>query len=220
MSKPKATMKTIVTARLIGVCLALALAAARLALAADAPGWKPLFDGKTLAGWSAKRPELWVVENGMLIGRSPGVKENHFLFTEKKHGDFDLRYDVRLAKDEGNSGVQIRSEKPADWHAKGYQVDIGKGYWGSLYHEHGRGMLAQFKRTEGAKDDPVKLDQFNHFEVSSRGHHIMVKVNGVTTVDLEDPEGELDGHIALQIHSGGPMEVQFKNIEIREHAEK
>lgn len=195
----------------------LLIAAAR-ALAADAGEWKPLFDGKTLKGWGALRPELWKVEDGMIIGRSPGVKENNFLYTEKRYKDFDLRYDVRLAKDEGNSGVQIRSEKAADGHAKGYQVDIGKGYWGSLYHEEGRGMLAQFKRTEGAKDDPIKLDGFNHFEVSARGHRITVRVNGATTVDLDDPQGELDGLIALQIHSGGPMEAQFKNIEIREGA--
>ncbi|MBI3737285.1 DUF1080 domain-containing protein [Candidatus Sumerlaeota bacterium] len=182
---------------------------------AGRPDWKPLFNAKNLDGWSAPRPELWIVENGMLIGRSPGIKENSFIYTGEKYADFDLRYDVRLVKDEGNSGMQIRSGRRDDGHARGYQVDIGKGYWASLYHEEGRGMLAPFKRAEGSKDDPIKLDQFNHFDVTARGHHLTVKVNGVITVDLEDEMGEETGFIAPQIHAGGPMEVQFKNIDIR-----
>jgi hypothetical protein len=178
-------------------------------------GWAPLFNGKNLDGWNTTKPELWVVEEGMIIGRSPGIRTNEFLFTDKRYGDFDLRYDVRLVKDQGNSGVQIRSEKLANGHAKGYQVDAAKGFWGSLYHEMGRGMLAQYRRIEGSPSDPIKLDQFNRFEVSARGHRIIIKVNGVTTVDLTDEKGELDGLIALQIHAGGPMEIQFKNIEIK-----
>jgi len=189
--------------------------------AAEEAKWTPLFNGKDLDGWQAKHPELWVVENGMLIGRSPGVKENNFIYTAKKYEDFDLRYDLRLVKDEGNTGVQIRSRSMQDGHAVGYQVDAAKGYWGCLYHEGppaegARGMLLQYKRTEGAKDDPIKLDQFNHFEVSAHGHHITITINGVKTVDLEDPKGELEGYIAPQIHAGVPMEVQIKNMEIRE----
>jgi len=180
-----------------------------------AEGWRPLFDGVKLDGWQTARPELWTVEDGCIVGRSPGIKENEFLFTKEAHGDFELRYDVKLTLDDGNSGVQIRSERLPDGHAKGYQVDVGKGYWGSLYHELGRGMLAAFKREEGKPGDPIKLGEFNRFEVTARGHHITIKVNGVKTVDLEDPEGELTGLIALQIHSGGPLEVRFRNIEIR-----
>lgn len=200
----------------------LVLSGCGLLSAADAPQrsvepkMKPLFNGKDLDGWETARPELWVVEDNMIIGRSPGIKTNEFLYTKQKYGDFKLRYEVRLVKDDGNSGVQIRSARMDDGHAKGYQVDVGKGYWGSLYHEEGRGMLAHYKREEGSASDPVKLDGFNLFEVTAQEHHITVHVNGTKTVDLHDPEGELEGFIALQIHSGGALEVQFRNLEIRD----
>lgn len=180
------------------------------------PKMTPLFNGKDLDGWETARPELWVVENNTIVGRSPRIKTNEFLYTKKKYADFKLRYEVRLVNDIGNSGVQIRSERKPDGHAKGYQVDIGKGYWGSLYHEEGRGMLSHYKRTEGTADDPVKLDEFNLFEVTAQEHHLVIHVNGTKTVDIHDPEGELEGHIALQIHSGEALEVQFRNLEIRD----
>ena len=176
----------------------------------------PLFNGKNLEGWSTTRPELWSVEEGVITGTGIRLATNVFLFTDKRYGDFELRYEARLIDDEGNSGVQIRSEKLDDGHAKGYQVDIGKGYWGSLYHELGRGMLAQYEREEGAESDPVKRDEFNEFVVRAEGDHIAVHLNGVKTVDLRDPEGERDGRIALQIHSGRSTVIQFRNIEIRE----
>ncbi len=192
------------------------IATAHAEAKSDEGMWKPLFNGRNLDGWKTDQPKLWVIENEMLIGRSPGILKNTFLYSEKLYGDFELRFEVRLVDDKGNSGVQIRTERMPDGHARGYQVDIGKGFWGSLYHEEGRGMLSHFKRKEGAPDDPIKLDQFNLFEVSARGHHITIKVNGKTTVELDDPEGELKGHIAPQIHSGEAMEIQFKSIEIKE----
>lgn len=177
-------------------------------------GWIPLCNGRDLAGWTTTRPDLWTVENGEIVGRSGPESRNHFLYSARRYRDFELRYEVRLVGNRGNSGVQIRSERDATGQAIGYQVDVGEDYWGSLYHEHGRGMLVHFDR-EKAAEDPIREDGYNRFEVSCRGHRLTVKVNGVVTVDLEDPEGELEGFVAPQIHSGPGMEVRFRGMEIR-----
>jgi hypothetical protein len=39
-------------------------------------------------------------------------------------------------------------------------------------------------------------------------------INGKPCVDLDDPSGRRRGVFGLQIHSGGPMEVRFKDIKL------
>jgi hypothetical protein len=93
---------------------------------------------------------------------------------------------------------------------KGYQADIGEGWWGKLYHESGRGLLWD----KGAPDDAINKEDWNTYEVLAVGHKIRTAVNGRLCVDLDDPEGELEGVIAPQVHSGGPTEVRFKDFEL------
>jgi hypothetical protein len=92
---------------------------------------------------------------------------------------------------------------------KGYQADIGEGWWGKLYHESGRGLL-----TKVNGDAAVRTDDWNTYEVLAVGHHIKTAINGKLCTDFEDPEGELEGVIAVQVHSGGPTEVRFKEFEL------
>ena len=60
----------------------------------------------------------------------------------------------------------------------------------------------------------VKLKDWNDIEVKCEGDHINLKVNGVETADLHDSE-KLSGIIGLQLHQGPPMEVYFRNLEIK-----
>src|SRR4051794_30756884 len=116
----------------------------------DEPGFRPLFDGKTLTGWRGEE-KFWRVENGAIVGESTAEKpldHNTFLLWEQGEvDDFELRLQFRLtASDEltGNSGIQFRSQVEPDGHVVGYQADIdlaGK-YVGALYDEKGRGLLA------------------------------------------------------------------------------
>ena len=85
----------------------------------------PLFNGRDLAGWEGDS-KLWIVEDGMLVGRSPGIKYNDFLATVKTYGDFILRFQIRLLDNRGNSGVQFRSQRvpPPSHEVSGYQADV------------------------------------------------------------------------------------------------
>jgi hypothetical protein len=50
--------------------------------------------------------------------------------------------------------------------------------------------------------------------VVAEGSRIRTSINGQPCVDLDDPTGARRGVIAFQIHSGGPMEVRFRNLKL------
>src|SRR5262249_20110984 len=70
----------------------------------ETAGFVPVGDGKDLTGWEGDK-SLWSVQDGMLVGRSPGIKRNEFLATTRSYGDFVLSLEFLLAGGEGNSGV-------------------------------------------------------------------------------------------------------------------
>lgn len=176
-------------------------------------GFTSLFDGKTLSGWEGDR-KLWSAEGGLLIGRSPGINYNDFLTTEREWGDFELRLQFRLLGGQGNSGIQFRSRK-IPGHVSGYQADIGDGYWGFLYDEARRNKV--LVRSPAELERVLEKDGWNDYSILSQGNRTVLKVNGLTTVDYSEPDPSIarKGIIALQIHSGGPMEIQFADIRIR-----
>lgn len=194
----------------------LALGLAAVALAAE-DGFKPLFDGKTLDGWVLDTKGLWTVRDGMIVGRHDGLKYNDFLRTVRHYKNFELRLQFRLKDGQGNSGIQFRSKPVPDSHeVEGYQADIGQQYWGSLYDESRRKkILAQAPpESLGGLDKTA----WNEYVVRAEGNHITLHLNGKKTVDYKEPEQGMDvpGFIALQVHSGPPIEVWFKDIRIRE----
>ena len=167
------------------------------------------FNGVDLTGWDGN-PDLWTVENGTIIGKSArGLGHNEFLTSQMQWDDFRLTLEVKLTPNAENSGIQFRSRPQSSGEVKGYQADIGKGWWGKLYEELGRGLL-----WDQAGDIHVKPGDWNTYEILARGHRIKTALNGNLCVDLEDNDGDLQGMIALQLHSGGPMEVQFRNLQI------
>lgn len=170
---------------------------------------KQFFNGQDLTGWTGDS-QLWFVENGEIVGRSPGIKRNEFLVSDMLVGDFELKVKVKLTPNAGNSGIQFRSSLQPGGHVKGYQADIGAGWWGKLYEEHGRGLL--FKESG---EQHVREGDWNEYRVVAVGPRIRTYINGKLCTDLNDPQGAKSGILAFQIHSGGPMEVRFKDLELR-----
>ncbi|MEE2888069.1 MAG: PVC-type heme-binding CxxCH protein [Planctomycetota bacterium] len=167
------------------------------------------FNGKDLSAWDAD-PAVWLVEHGEIVGRTTtGLKKNNFAKSHLTFGDFRLVVDVKLIGNQGNSGIQFRSSVLDGGAMKGYQADIGKSWWGKLYHEHGRGQLANENR-----DKLVKHGEWNSYEILAVGHRIQTALNGQVCVDLDDPKGELRGILGVQVHSGGATEVRFRNFRL------
>lgn len=177
------------------------------------------FNGKDLSGWRGDSA-LWSVDNGEIVGKTTGLDHNTFLVSDLAAGDFRFSCQVKLVNNEGNSGVQFRSESLADGEMKGYQADIGAGWWGKLYEENGRALL-----WDKSGESHVKPGEWNTYEIEAIGSKIVTKINGQVCVDLDDPNGAPRGVFGLQLHSGGPTEVRFKDLKLEllsrsaEHAE-
>jgi hypothetical protein len=216
--------------------LAGCLCVASLAMAEDR--FEPLFNGRDLAGWEGDE-QIWSVEEGLLTGQttsSTNLKHNTFaVWTGGQVDDFELRAEFRLQGD-NNSGVQYRSRRKPEtskWTVVGYQADIhpAANYTGMLYEEGGRGIVAERGQKvvlgpEGAKDvsrlsdklDPIDLAKWNTLEIKAVGNRLIHKINGEVTVDVTDndpKEAKARGILALQVHAGPPMKVQFKSVELK-----
>ncbi|WP_298869342.1 DUF1080 domain-containing protein [uncultured Gimesia sp.] len=205
-------------------------------------GFKSIFDGKTLKNWDGD-PRFWSVKEGAITGtttKENPTKGNTFIIWEGgKPADFELKLQYKIIN--GNSGIQYRSFSApgADkWRVGGYQGDFEAGdtYSGILYGERFRGILARRgeKTVIGKNHKPkvvgsvgdtneiqkkIKKEDWNDYHIIARGNHFIHKINGVTTVDVTDNDVEqrrADGIIALQLHAGPPMVVQFRDIKLKE----
>ena len=166
------------------------------------------FNGEDLTGWVGD-PDLWSVEDGEIVGKTDGLDHNEFLRSELIAGDFRLTLQVKLTPNTANSGVQFRSEALPDGEVKGYQADVGAGWWGKLYEERGRGLL-----WDKSGEEFVKPGEWNTYEIVAAGSKIQTFINGDKCVDLDDPEGADRGLFALQLHAGGPTEVRFQDLKL------
>jgi len=206
----------------------LALSAALGARADDADeGFKRLFDGKSLTGWHGDE-KLWSVQEGAIVGACDGeIPDNTFLISDQEYGNFVLKVKFRLHDHKGNSGIQFRSEELKERNGKtfapfvvgGYQADIAsERYMGILYGEKTpRGIIHDVTDDVREKlEKAVNKDGWNEYVITARGDHITLVLNGVTTVDIDDPQGAKSGIIALQLHRGHDMKISFKDIEIKE----
>ena len=189
-------------------------------LAADEPfEAQSLFDGKSLEGWEGNL-KWFRVEQGAIVGGNleHAIPNNEFLCTKKEYGDFELRLKFKVTGEKVNAGIQIRSRRIPDHHEMiGYQADIGEGYWGALYDEsRRRKVLAAPEREAIAK--VLKRDGWNDYVIRCQGRRIQLWVNGLQTVDYTESDEQIEqrGLIGLQIHSGPPSEVRYKDISIRE----
>lgn len=204
---------------------ALSLAMAATAQADDKDGFRPLFDGKTLNGWTQKNgTATYRVEDGTIVGKTSEGSPNSFLCTDREYSDFELRFEVKV-DDALNSGVQIRSKSIPEKNkgrVHGPQVEIAtNGTAGFIYGEAlGTGWLSEDREDPKAKA-AFKKGEWNKYRVVAKGKSIKTWVNDVPVADLVDEKsGMTSGFIGLQVHSipknAGPYEVRWRNIEIKE----
>lgn len=187
------------------------------AVLADERGFVPLFNGKDLDGWEGNT-DLWTVQDGMIVGRSPGTNKYDFLATTRTFEDFVLRFQIQLMDGKGNTGLLYRSKRvPDSDKVSGYQADFAPAKYGNLFDEARRSRIL-------AAPDPkvvaktVKPTDWNDYEVRAEGARVTHSINGVKLLEYTETDASIprQGVIALQIHKGEPMEVRFRNLRIKE----
>lgn len=188
------------------------------AFAADDAGFTPLFNGHTFDGWEGNLAHFRVEDGAIVAGalKQP-VKRNEFLCTKAEYGDFELKLKFKLIGDGANAGVQIRSQRILNHHeVRGYQADMGEGWWGSLYDESRRNkILAAADKAVIA--EVLKPNDWNDYTIRCEGPHIQLWINGKQTVDYTEPDDKIErsGIIGVQIHGGPPSEAWYKDLRIK-----
>ena len=197
----------------LAVALVFGLLPVSLGAAAEPEkGFVPLFDGKTLKGWTAMPGGTWEVKDGAIVGTSQKSERRHgLLLSDKKYKNFTVRLKFKPVK--GNSGFYFRSEKVK--HAvgvNGFQAEIDPNRdTGGLYETGGRAWVVKAGKIEGFQGG-----QWNEMTVTADGGDVVVTVNGHKTAELKNDPGRKEGHFALQLHGGQDMHVEFKDIAILE----
>ena len=213
--------------------------------AAAPSDFKSLFNGKDLTGWDGLEG-FWAVKDGVISGSETKEHPapQTFLIYKEPFSDFELHYKYRFATPSGNSGVQFRSKvlDPKQHKVGGYQADCdaGLGYDGSIYDEasvaggrqtmSNRGDKTVWDSSNQRHNEPLdksagdlrklvsKNGEWNDVVLVAKGNHVVYSINGHVMTDLTDdsPKALKEGVIALQLHAGFVMDVQFKDIEIKE----
>jgi hypothetical protein len=186
---------------------------ALLAGAACADDWKPLWDGKTLAGWHVIGKGKWTIEEGAIVGRHD-AKEPEFghLVTDAVYGDFTVRLKYKTVT--GNSGLYFRIEETGFSGVSGFQAEIDPHKdAGGLYETNGRAWVSQPTPEQVATW--FKPGEWNEMSVEAHGTKITVTVNGKVSAQVDDPKGRSKGRFALQLHGGMEGLIYFKDLEIQ-----
>ncbi len=159
--------------------------------------------------------------------------------------DFELRLSYRIVNGNSGIQYRSKVAEQGAFGpiVGGYQADFeaGKTYSGILYEERGRGILAERGQKVVVRANPdnpgqhkvdvvgsvgksdeiqakIRVEDWNEYVVIAKGNHLQHFINGAQTVDVVDEQSSkaaTSGVLALQIHVGPPMTVQFKNIRIK-----
>lgn len=183
-------------------------------------GWRPLFNGHDLEGWSAVGTAKWRVEDGVIVGGQDGdPKRAGLLATEQPFKDFELELEFMIDEHgKYNSGVYLRNDAGTAVRT-GYQVNIGRG----AAEEYCAGLFTDKWLAKGDEHDSIrkKLD-WNTLRIRAKGGHIEVQLNGRQVVDYRDPDPQekflQKGVIGLQTYGaeGHNGWVKFRNLRIRD----
>lgn len=166
-------------------------------------GWVSMFDGKTLEGWKAsEHPENWKVVDGAIVGGGP---RSHLFWMKEQCENCEWIATVRVNKG-GNSGMFFRTQEIIPAFPKGYEAQVNTSHkdpvkTGSLYN-----IKKVFEQL-------VPNDTWFTQRIIADGDHIVIKVNGQTTVDLHDST-YTKGYIALQAHDPGSV-MMYKDLMFR-----
>ena len=214
-------------------------------LTGDEPGFQSIFDGKTLAGWEGNPAYWRAESGVLVGEITPAnvIKSNTFIIWRGgTPADFELKLDYRITE-AGNSGINYRSVVVPDpvtpenkFAMRGYQFDLDgrKRYDGNNYEEKGRLFLAvrgQISHVVGGRP-PVVLSSFATSDDLARiatagwnAAHLIVRTNTAThmlngrlmsvTIDDDPPNRKLDGLIGMQVHTGPPMKIEYRNIRLK-----
>ncbi len=172
--------------------------------------WTSLFNGKDMKQWWELGDAMWKVGDGFILGES---ENGGFGWLVSKNEYKDFHFSTRFKMSSGNSGIQFRSW-PVQNMIHGFQADIAFGSdWinGHLYDQSEEGVLVRPKQDFSKVID---WQGWNTYEITAIGPKVELFINGIKSIEHNDPERDLKGVFAFQIHAGPEMETYWKDIRV------
>jgi len=159
---------------------------------------KPCLGAKAQASATAPAGgSHWEVVDGQLVGCG---EPTGYLSSDRSFKNFVLDLEFKCSADT-NSGVYVRSPNEAG----GYEMQI----WKQQPAGYNTGAIVNTAKT--TKDFPIKADQWNHYQITADGDHLVIVLNGETTLDVHDAKFP-DGNIRLQYQQ---YSIAFRNMKLR-----
>ena len=186
----------------IAVSFILALVFAGCASGPSGSGWVALLDGRTLSNWDRVGDANWRIEDGSAVADKG---KSGFLVSKTSYRDFQIRAEFWVSND-ANSGIFIRmSDRNNITPENSYEVNIFDARPDPSY---GTGAIVGVAKVSPM---PKAGGHWNTYEITAKGPHMIVVLNGQQTVNVQDARHS-EGPIALQY--GGGI-VKFRKLEIR-----
>lgn len=186
--------------------LALATALAGCAAMTDRAGWTTLVDGtRGLDNFNRVGDANWVASDGAIQASSGGSTPG-YLVTRQSYGDFALRAEF-WSSDDANSGIFVRCAEPT-------RITDENCYEANIFDQRPDQTYATgaiVKVAPVAQPAPKAGGKWNTMEMTAKGDHLVVVLNGVKTVDVRDRK-LASGPVALQWGRGT---IKWRKVEIR-----
>jgi hypothetical protein len=169
-------------------------------------GWTTLVDGtKGLDNFNRVGDANWTAIDGA-IQATQGGKTPAYLVSRTPYRDFMMRVEF-WASDDANSGVFMRCQDPA-------KITDESCYEANIFDQRPDPTYATgaiVKVAPVAEPRPKAGGKWNTYEITMRGTHLVLVLNGKKTVDTQDSKFA-SGPFALQWGRGT---VKFRKVEIK-----
>lgn len=180
-----------------------ALAVVRPSPSFGATQWRPLWDGRSLQGWTRLGDAAWTIKDGILACDHGPIS---YLVSDEAFDDVQIRVEFWVS-DDANSGIFIRCTDPA-------KVTVDNSYEVNIFEQRPDKAYATGGIVGVAKVDTVPKTggRWNVMEIEAKGDRFTVSVNGQRTVDNVRDSAHAGGRITLQYGAGV---VKFRKVEVR-----
>ncbi len=197
-------------------------------------GWVELFNGENLDGWTASKenPESFAIKDGILVVKGA---RSHLFYTGDVNGgnfkDFEIKVRAKTFPS-ANGGVYFHTAyQDEGWPSQGYECQVNSTHkdpkkTGSLYGVKNILVLAEGQKPpKGGEHEerdaaPSTDGEWFDYHIAVKGNHIVIKVNGETTVDFTEPEGGPDTTFGGRRLSEGTFGIQAHDPESEVHYER
>lgn len=180
--------------------------------------FKPLFDGKSMAGWKINENEKsWAIEDGAIVCMGD---RSHLFYVgdEKPFKNFHLKAEVKTTPN-SNAGIYFHTKfQETGWPKYGFEVQVNNSY------DKDPRRTSSLYAVKDVKEPAGKDNVWYTQEVIVQGKKVTLKVDGKTIVEYDEPANQeagkdftrkLDeGTFALQAHDPG-SKVYFRNIQVK-----